>query len=391
MQSEKEYGVSIIVPVYNGEAYLNRCLDSIYKQDYCRMELILVDDGSTDETGRICDEYEKRFTDCIPTKVLHKSNEGLMEARRDGVKAALYDYIAFVDADDWIEQNHIRLMMEEIVREQADCIIEGVSIEQRGRTRRVYNRFENGVYESAKIQNEIYPQMLYYDGFFSFGIQPYMWNKVFKKTLLEKCYNAIDTRIYDGEDVLTFFSYMLFVNKIIIGDKHTYHYCMTGSSMTAQRKKDYLTNISRLYLSLANMFMQVDQSDILMEQLNCYLRMMTLRSAPEHFIEAQKNMFPFTRVQVNSDIIVYGAGLVGKTYVYQVQKSGYCNIVAWIDKNYKIYDTYMEISVSALEQMKKVSYDFLVIAVEDPIVVDEICKELVENYSVDPKKIVKGE
>ena len=92
--------LSIIVPVYNVEMYLKRCVDSILKQDYDNMEIILVDDGSTDSSGVICDQYASNYKN---VKVIHKKNGGLSDARNFGLDNCRGQYISFIDSDDWIE------------------------------------------------------------------------------------------------------------------------------------------------------------------------------------------------------------------------------------------------------------------------------------------------
>jgi len=92
--------ISIIVPVYNAEKYLNRCIDSILKQTFTDLEIILVDDGSTDDSLKICEEYQKQDDRII---VIHKDNRGSTSARKAGVRIAKGAYIAFVDSDDWLE------------------------------------------------------------------------------------------------------------------------------------------------------------------------------------------------------------------------------------------------------------------------------------------------
>lgn len=120
--NNKEKIISIIVPIYNVADYLEQCLDSIYgqlKEDY---ELILVDDGSTDNSGNICEEYKKRF----PTTILiHKKNGGLSDARNAGVDIALGKYIYFVDSDDWIAPNAIEDLLECAEKNQCEIVQSG--------------------------------------------------------------------------------------------------------------------------------------------------------------------------------------------------------------------------------------------------------------------------
>ena len=103
--------LSVIVPIYNSEKYLKRCVDSIVNQELKEIEIILVNDGSTDSSGSICDEYAK-IDDRI--KVIHKENEGKLMARYSGVKEAQCEYITFVDSDDWIEANCYNLFVKQM-------------------------------------------------------------------------------------------------------------------------------------------------------------------------------------------------------------------------------------------------------------------------------------
>ncbi len=111
--------VTIIVPVYNVQKYLNQCLESIVNQTYKELEIILVDDGSTDESGALCDEWAKKD---IRIKVVHKKNEGLGMARNTGLANATGEYVKFIDSDDYISLNCIELLYETMHREKVDIV-----------------------------------------------------------------------------------------------------------------------------------------------------------------------------------------------------------------------------------------------------------------------------
>ena len=99
--------ISVIVPVYNVENYLKRCLDSIINQTYQNIEIILIDDGSTDNSGNLCEDY-KKIDNRI--KVVHKTNGGLSDARNTGIKKAKGKYITFVDSDDYVEYDYVEYL-----------------------------------------------------------------------------------------------------------------------------------------------------------------------------------------------------------------------------------------------------------------------------------------
>ena len=117
-------GITIIIPVYNADRYLKRCLDSVLKQSYTDWELVLVDDGSSDKSSQICDEYALNDS---RISVIHKQNSGAGAARNDGIAQARGDYVVFVDADDYIETNYLEQLSkhtEDVVFIDVQCVDE---------------------------------------------------------------------------------------------------------------------------------------------------------------------------------------------------------------------------------------------------------------------------
>ena len=114
--------VSVVIPVYNVEKYLVQCLDSVVAQDYKDIEVILVDDGSTDSSGLICDEYAKKYQFI---DVIHKKNGGLGYARNTGIERAKGDYITFIDSDDIVGKQMITNLINQIDRNGADTVVGG--------------------------------------------------------------------------------------------------------------------------------------------------------------------------------------------------------------------------------------------------------------------------
>lgn len=115
--------ISVVVPIYNVERYLSKCIDSIINQTYCNFELILVDDGSTDNSGMICDKYAE--TD-IRIKIIHKKNGGLSDARNVGISLANGDYITLIDSDDYIDSKFLENFINIIRKQDADLIVTGL-------------------------------------------------------------------------------------------------------------------------------------------------------------------------------------------------------------------------------------------------------------------------
>lgn len=116
---EKKELISVIIPVYNVEKYLIECVDSVLNQTYTNFEIILVDDGSTDESGRICDEYAAKDS---KVKVIHQENKGLSEARNSGFFNATGKYVYFLDSDDWILPETLEKLLDKAERKNADMV-----------------------------------------------------------------------------------------------------------------------------------------------------------------------------------------------------------------------------------------------------------------------------
>ena len=375
--------ITVIVPVYNAEAYIDQCLESLMRQSYREFELIIVDDGSTDRSAGICDKFAGQYENI---SVVHKHNGGLISARIAGLKKASGQYIAFVDADDWVDQDFLEMLVTRMESEQADIVMTGCIKEEKNESEIMLNCFEQGVYEREDLEKKIFSRMLHYQGFYEFGIQPYMWNKLYKKELLLKCYDGIDMDIYDGEDVAVVYPYLLHTYRAVICDDALYHYRINETSITAHKRLDYYANVAKLYLHLYKEFMQSEYLECLLKQLDQYMRRMVWNGNPGSFIEADENVFPFDKVSRGASIILYAAGNVGRRYHAQIQRTGYCNLTAWVDQNWE-QEELQRLGVESPDVMEKRDFDYVVIAVEKLETVRQV-KDLLFAKGIADSKII---
>ena len=213
--------ISIIVPVYNVEKYLARCLDSIIDQTYTNIEIILVDDGSLDESGKICDEYAKKDK---RIKVIHKQNGGLSSARNSGIEMASGKYVCFIDSDDYIEKDMIEYLYKGVKKYHADIVVCGLS-----------NIYSNGKIECATIPREdiIYNRKQALDIHLLTGyIDHVICDKIYKKEL----FNDIkfpEGKIY--EDMMTTYKLIDKVDKVVLRPDSKYNYCRRSDSISEKR------------------------------------------------------------------------------------------------------------------------------------------------------------
>lgn len=205
--------ISVVVPVYNVEPYLRRCLDSVITQTYRNLEIILVDDGSTDCSGKICDEYVKKDSRII---IIHKENGGLSDARNVGIKTASADYIAFIDSDDYIEKRCLQRLAWILFKNNADiAICEYYSGN--------HNEFPKDREPKKKIECFDSKVMLKnWHGKYK-HLETIACNKLYKKTLFTE--NSIYYPVgYFNEDVMTTHLLVEKASKIVITNERLYYY-----------------------------------------------------------------------------------------------------------------------------------------------------------------------
>lgn len=237
--------LSIIVPIYNVEHYLKECLDSILNQKYEDFELILVNDGSTDNSAKICDDYAKYDARIV---VIHKENGGLVSARKAGLKVAHGKYIGYVDSDDWIEADMYQSLCGAAHKYDVDIVICDIVENYPNQEVRRTQMVAPGLYEKNGMEQEVYPIMLYAGEYYQFGLFPSVSNKIFKKTLIQKFQLNVDETIRMGEDVACTYPSLLDANSIYILDKqYLYHYRQNPSSMTASYDQNFFEKILILY------------------------------------------------------------------------------------------------------------------------------------------------
>lgn len=213
--------ISIIIPVYNVEKYLKRCLESVINQTYRNLEIILVDDGSKDSSGKICDEYaeqDKRI------KVIHKKNGGASSARNMGLDIAQGNYIGFIDSDDWIELDMYEYLHKLIVSLNVDiAMCEYVCVKKEIKYKK--KKEDIKVYEDINIFNFFY-RMNGEKSFYS------VWNRLYKKDCVEKI-RFLENKITEDVDY-TYNAYKR-AKKVAVSNLSKYYYFINNYGVTRGR------------------------------------------------------------------------------------------------------------------------------------------------------------
>lgn len=214
--------ISIVIPVYNTEKYLDKCVGSIVNQTFENLEIILVDDGSSDNCPVMCDEWGKK-DDRI--KVIHKKNGGVSSARNAGLNIAKGDYIAFVDGDDWVDTNTYEVAFDMISSNYSDLVVFSLLNEYDTETDQYIDSYDVNVCNQSELFN------LILDTDYVCG---YACNKLFKKTLIDKL--RFNEKLFCCEDIDFCTRYAMNCNKVAYTTAKFYHYRQRNDSMTGEYK-----------------------------------------------------------------------------------------------------------------------------------------------------------
>ena len=262
--------VSIVVPIYKSERYLHECIDSILRQTYQYIEIILVDDGSPDNCPQICDFYQAKD---YRVKVIHQENKGPVEARRIGINSAKGLYITTLDSDDTIDNNYIEEIVNTIIKHDVDIVSYGFKklVVNEHNEEKIIVQFDNiaeGKYDAQSIIDDIVQVMIMENN--QFGIMPSICCKIFKTELLRKYINLIPSDLKNGDDAACCYECILNADAIYISRTFCgYNYRTSAESLTQGADVKYLEHMECLFKYLYERF-SIYKSDALKRQLFIY-------------------------------------------------------------------------------------------------------------------------
>lgn len=371
--------ISIIIPVYNSEKYLEKCIKSICNQTYKDLEIILVDDGSTDSSPAICDNLA---IDDDRVIVIHKCNGGSTSARNAGLRVSHGEYIGFVDSDDWIEPEMYEVLMDECLREKVQIAVCNYCYEYGERTEYVNLCIPQGVYRNNDCQKTIIRNLFFTEDGKPRGISPALWDKLFSRDLLFQFQFDVDERTKYAEDDICVYSCLLNAEKVAFIDRTLYHYRKHLNSITGRVDDTYYEKISIFYQQMKRVIMIQPDSELLMKRLKKYMLSNVIGGVNRLFGFSNKQLIstfrpPFKVLKDVNAIILYGAGVVGREYYHVLQEEQFVEIVGWVDRQ----DTYYQqqgMPVEAIESILKKQYDAILIAIENENTAQIIRQELLK-------------
>lgn len=263
MSKQKECLVTVVIPVYRVEEYLERCVNSVIKQTYKNIEIILVDDGSDDKCPSMCDEYVKKDNRVV---VVHKKNGGLSDARNYGIEKAKGKYITFVDSDDYIDEDYVELLLNTLIDNNADISICAYVA-----------KYDNGTCLSQETNKkmilkprETLEKMLYQEDF-----NVSTWAKMYKTELFNDISFPVG-RIF--EDAYTTYKLVMKSNLISCDMKSKYNYMIRANSILTAKFSEKKLLLVDAYHQMGNAVLQKypDLNDAV-NRGNIYSRISTLR------------------------------------------------------------------------------------------------------------------
>ena len=376
--------ISIIIPIYNSEAFLDKCIQSVINQSYKNIEIILVNDGSTDISGKVCDGYA---TIDNRIKVIHKINGGLVSSRKTGLKYSTGDYILYIDGDDWIELDLIEHYIDQVLKFKADVVISSHIVNLENRIDICTNTIPPGVYNKNQLKSIVYPKMLYTGNFSQFGIFSYSWGKLYRREILLKNQLRVTEDITIGEDALCLYPTLLDANILVILNQPYYHYRQRVDSLIKTLRTIELPKMEKVYNDLKKIFNDKGVLDIMLPQLQYYLlSLLTINTEgpnPNDII----NLYPFDKVKYRDNLIIYGGGTFGQHLYKKITNNKSHNILAWIDEKYNHYSK-LNLPVDGFDKINSIKYDNIIIALIDEDNSNLARLKLIK-YGVDEKKIIQ--
>lgn len=263
---DREPLISIIIPVYNVEQYLDECMASVLNQTYANLEIVLVDDGSKDCSPAMCDEYAKRES---RVQVIHKENGGPMSACIAGVEKAKGEYLAFMDSDDWIDLT----MMEELAKETTgngkEMICSNYIIEKASGSIKIKQSMKTGVYDRKAIEEQLFPYLL---GQEERRIHGSRCMKLISRELICNNLEFAELNVSMGEDLYLIFLAVLDAKRIVVVEEgYYYHYRFVETSLVHKYKPHMHEEVGRLYDNLQRVIetkvKDEKQKEIFLEEL----------------------------------------------------------------------------------------------------------------------------
>lgn len=364
--SKDEPLISVIVPIYNVESYLEKCMRSICNQNYKNLQIILVNDGSTDKSLDICRNFKKEDSRIC---VIDKKNGGLISARKCGMKYAIGEYVSFVDGDDWIDLDMYECLVQQAcIYGYPDIISFGHIEEYESFANRIKNNFPEGLYDTASKDFQVSDAIMT-DIFFQWKILPNLANKLIRFDIVSSEMEKVPENIVFGEDAVCTYLCIRKSRTFLNIDYCPYHYRQREGSIVKTREEQDSENFKEIYRALKNV--------VCSRHLHQYLFFILLLKGYTK-IDNKRLLFPFDSVHLGDRIFLYGAGGFGKVlHDYILQRDG-LTLVGWTDRKYMVYRKSLY-DIDEYDSIFTKKYDYIIISILNEKICEAIREDLIKK------------
>ena len=369
--------VSVIITVYNKVEYIEQCLRSVLEQTYNDIEIIVVNDGSTDGSERICNNLKRQDH---RIKVYTQERQGLVKSRKFGASMADVEFILFVDGDDWIDQEMIESLVKKQKENDADVVLCN------------YYNYRGEILQSKKFALS--------DGFYSiendadvifgayfkidtnYATMHNICEKLIRKSVFCNTEELVDDSVTRAEDLVLSYGLLHLCVGIQVVNKPMYFYRWVDNSMIHNIDVSILNDVEKSYQNIVDIRTKLGSNACLEQYINQFYRRWIDNLADQIWGNATiRYLFPYECIEKNAKIILYGMGKVGQSYRRQVEEGSYCKLVGVMDSQ-KWID-----GKNTLDEINKNPYDYVVISVMSEDSAKDIKMTLI-NKGVSESKIV---
>lgn len=386
----KEIKVSIIIPVFNTEKYLRRCMDSVMNQTLTDIEIICVDDGSTDQSLQILNEYSQKDDRVI---VVHKENEGPTAARKTGLDRAVGEYVGFVDSDDWIEADMYESLYQIAVTYDTDLVTCGYFLEG-NYTSILKDTIQEGFYEGEKMtflrENTIYNLEKK-----DVGIRASLCCKLFRNGKINEAESQIMDTVTMAEDRLWNVAFMLECESAYVCLEPYYHYVMHENSLVHKKNVSYLLCVNEVYKCFLELVKHPNFTTTMRLQAEIYITEMLLKGINTRLGFENRNMLwidPYwlDRVPKHARIVLYGAGELGLMYKRHMNIRTDLQYVGCVDYSFERFADFKSANelgeIRNPAELVKWEYDYVIITIKNKDKSEEIKNKL--SVYADKEKVL---
>lgn len=366
--------ISVIVPVYNIERYIGECIESIVNQTYSHLQIILVDDGSTDNSGNICDAYAAKDA---RINVIHKENGGLVSARKTGLNEATGKYVGYIDGDDKVGADFYSRLAAAAEANESDLVAAGYTREFIGKTEIMLNNIEAGYYSGDRLES-MSERFISVGEIYVPGLFTYVWNKLFKRDVLTAFQHAVPNEVTVGEDAAVLFPLLGACKLITVIDDASYIYRQHEQSMI---KKTDWSERKNTDLQVLVGFLPNSVNDRYRDKVKDFLLNLLLIHSGSRIGE----QFIFDRDLRGKDLVLYSGGTFGQ-YIMKGAKVCGLEFSAWVDDDYEECRA-CGLDVDPIDTVKSVGFDYILIASTSSVQSQKI-KGMLTSMNIAEQKII---